>query len=221
MTERDLSTGHSFTRSIVTGNSDLCKILVEAAIDSALDEGLLRDIPIIGVVAGLAKAQRNFRDENFLRKITSFFEQIYAATPEERHQFYKKNFENDEASYRFGQSVLILIERADNMEKPKIIGRIMCAAVRDQIDLTKAMRLSAMVDRCYLEDLAHLQKFENGPQFPEFQTVVEALQSVGFLSTAGFDGGTFGTEEPTKAGTIYKLNEYGEMLIKYGLQSDA
>ena len=96
----------------------------------------------------------------------------------------------------------------------------MCAAIRNQIDLTKAMRLAAIVDRCYLEDLDHLPRFENGPQLAESKIVVEALQSAGLLSTEGFDGGNLG-ENPIRSGTIYVLNEYGELLIRYGLHSVA
>ncbi|MDY0044650.1 MAG: hypothetical protein RBS82_08290 [Syntrophales bacterium] len=154
-----------------------------------------------------------------MKKIAIFLSKISDASAEERKKFAAR-FENDEDCRRFGEAVLLLLERAEDMEKPRIIGRIMRVAVEGHIDLARAMRLSAIVDRCYLQDLDHLPKFEEGPKVAERKTVVEALQSVGLLSTAGFDGGDF-SQKPLKSGTIYVMNEYGEMLLKYGLSDDA
>jgi len=220
MTGRDPATGQSLVQSIASDSlGDLLGDLGEIAIDSALNEGVLRDIPIIGSITGLFRAGRDIRNELFLKKIAIFLSQISEASYSERQQFASR-FANDTDSRRFGESVLLLLERAESMEKPGIIGRIMCAAIREQIDLTKAMRLASIVDRCYLQDLEHLPRFESGPQLAEFKIVVEALQSVGLLSTAGFDGGNM-DEDPIRSGTVYVLNEYGELLIKYGLQIDA
>lgn len=220
MTGRDTATGQSLVQSIASDSlGELLGDLGEVAIDCALSEGVLRDIPIIGSITGLFRAGREIRSELFLKKIAIFLSQISEASHGERQQFAKR-FANDAESRRFGESVLLLLERAENMEKPRIVGRIMRAAIRGQIDLTKAMRLAAIVDRCYMQDLDHLPMFESGPQLDEFRIVVEALQSVGLLSTAGFDGGNM-DEDPIRSGTVYVLNEYGELLIRYGLQADA
>lgn len=220
MTGRDIATGQSLVQSIASDNlGDLLGGLGEVAIDSALNEVVLRDISILGSITGLFRAGRAIRNELFLKKIVIFLSQISEASHKERQQF-SERFANDPDSRRFGESVLLLLERAESMEKPRIVGRIMCAAIRGQIDLTKAMRLAAIVDRCYLQDLDHLPRFESGPQLDEFRIVVEALQSVGLLSTAGFDGGNM-DEDPMRSGTVYVLNEYGELLIRYGLQIDA
>ena len=41
--------------------------------------------------------------------------------------------------------------------------------------------------------------------------------SAGLLKWAGMDGGNLG--EPFSEGVIYELNEYGKMLLQYGLDS--
>ena len=140
--------------------------LGEVAIDSALDEGVLREIPIIGTIARLLKAGRDLRNEFFLRKVAIFLSKISEASNSERQQFASR-FINEAHCRRFGESALLLLEQAESMEKPEIIGRILCAEIRGEIDLLKAMRLAVIIDRCYMVDLEYLSKFENGPQLAD------------------------------------------------------
>ena len=191
---------------------------MRAIFRGALDKEVIREIPILGFLIAICRDGRDIRNEFFLRKVQNFLAKISEASHKERQRF-AEGFENDAAARRFGESALLLLERADRMEKPKIFGRIMCAAIRGQIDIPKAMRLGAIVDRCYLEDLDHLPKFESGPHFDK-GAAVEALQYVGLLSVIGEDYGHI-NEKLGGSSIRYILNEYGELLIRYGLHSDA
>ena len=96
-----------------------------------------------------------------------------------------------------------------DMAKPRIIGRVIAAHIDGHIDAEKAMRLAAIVSRCYAHDLEYLRSFEPGTQ-GDGSDIAATLYSAGLLSFAGTDYNPDG-------GIIYELNTYSKLLLKYGL----
>jgi hypothetical protein len=70
------------------------------------------------------------------------------------------------------------------------------------------------VSRCYAEDLELLRNFSNGVQ-REKTPIAESLFAAGLLSNGGMDGGNF--SDPLSGGIIFNLNEYGDLLKRFGL----
>jgi len=49
------------------------------------------------------------------------------------------------------------------------------------------------------------------------EDIANALFSIGVLSELGIDGGTL--EDPNSGGTLFAINRYGELLVKFGLEA--
>ncbi len=210
----DESLDISLTRSFATPSlTNVLAGVSETAIDSALKDGILRDIPIIGTLIGIIKAGHEIKSALFLRKIAIFLKTLSEISDEERNIFVNK-FDTLEKQHKFGETILLLIERAENMEKPKLIAKIINAHILGYIDQKIAFRICAMIDRCYIQDLDLLKNFADGTQ-KKNTPIAESLASVGFLSNGGFDGGSISDEE--SGGVIYRLNEYGRVFQKYAL----
>ena len=72
------------------------------------------------------------------------------------------------------------------------------------------------VNRVYnMSDLNYLTSFTSGIQ--SNPDIAASLQSAGLLNWAGMDCGILG--EPSSGGALYELNDYGKMLLQYGLDS--
>jgi hypothetical protein len=112
---------------------------------------------------------------------------------------------------------LLLIDRADSLQKPSILGKLLSNHILGNISYEDVTRLSYIVDRVYISDLNYLLKFESGVQ--RNSNIAASLQSVGLLSFSGIDGGNFDNED--SGGVIYVLNEYGKILLEYGLDTVA
>lgn len=138
-------------------------------------------------------------------------ESLSSASTADRTKFVQK-LDDEKKLDEFGETIILLLERAEDMEKPHIIGKILRACIEGNIDYGKAMRLVAIVNRCYTQDLAHLVNFNNGVQ--ENTPVAESLFAAGLLSNGGLEGGT---ADGSGGGVIYYLNKYGELLLTYGL----
>lgn len=206
----------SLTRSIATQSlADVLGTVSETAIDAALESGPLRDIPIIGTIVGVMKTGRDIQSALFIRKVAFFLKTLSETSDEDRNRFIGE-FDTPQKQHKFGEAILLLLERAEDMEKPKLIARIINAHICGNIDQNVAFRICAVIDRCYVNDLDLLKNFVNGTQRKN-TPIAESLASVGFLSNGGFDGGVIGEED--SGGVIYSLNKYGKIFVKYVLQS--
>ncbi|MER8904314.1 hypothetical protein [Mesorhizobium sp. M0772] len=174
---------------------------------------VLGGFPVFGAFVNGYRAVADIRKEMEFRKIVRFLNGLEKASAEDRQAFTKK-LRDENRLEEFGQNVLLLLSRLDDMSKPAIIGRVMAAHIEGKINYDKAMRLSAIVDRSYATDLDYLRTFKEGVQRGGAD-IATMLFSVGLLADRGSDGGEY--SDPESGGTLFALNEYGELLLKYGL----
>ena len=186
--------------------------LADVALDAAITEGILDGVPIIGTLTSAAAAISSMSQKIYVRKVAKFIKELATIPLEERNAFLRR-IDSDDKRFKFGEAMLLILERTDDMEKPTIIGRITAAHIQGRFDLATSLRLCSIVNRCYLQDLAYLKVFKNGVQGSS-TAIAASLFSAGVISNGGFDGGTFDADE---GGVIYNLNEFGQLLIKYGL----
>ena len=52
--------------------SDMCVEMAELGIDSLLDEGLFKSVPVVGLLVGVAKTAQNLHDRNLLKQTVKF-----------------------------------------------------------------------------------------------------------------------------------------------------
>ena len=70
-------------------NTDLQNVsidLAEVAIDQLIDDGVFKDIPILGTIYGVGKAALQIREILFLKKIIYFLTEIKDVPPYKREQ---------------------------------------------------------------------------------------------------------------------------------------
>jgi hypothetical protein len=190
--------------------------LGEVALDTVLKKGILRDIPVLNTIVALYQAGVEMHHHFFIRKVINFLRELSSTPFEKRQKFVEEIERNPKQKREFGETLLLLIDRADSLQKPSILGKLLSQYILGNISYDEVTRLSYIVDRVYISDLSYLLKFESGVQ--RNPNIAASLQSVGLLSFAGIDGGTYG-EETSSGGVIYELNEYGTMLLKHGLNT--
>ena len=122
----------------------------ELGLDSILDDGIVKDIPILRTLVGLAKIGFNVRDRIYIKKLMSFLAQVGQTTQGQREEFVNKSC-NDVK--RFEEAVMLILEQADNMEKPILIGKIFKACILGIITYENALVLSSMVNKSLWQDL--------------------------------------------------------------------
>ncbi|MBI4965527.1 MAG: hypothetical protein HY913_19780 [Desulfomonile tiedjei] len=161
------------------GKSDLSKLardLDEVALDSLLEPGTLRDIPILGTFAKGANVVLSVRDFFFLRKLSKVLLCLDSVPLETRNEFSNRLKSDPNFRQKLMDSVILLIDRLDDMEKAEFFGKIFSAYVSSQIGYDDFRMLSYALDRLYLTDLHTLKEFYSGP------TPTQAFQKTNYDS---------------------------------------
>lgn len=200
---------------IDSGSKDnLLELISDAAefgLDSVLESEELKQIPVIGSLARLAKIGASVRDRLYARKLLRFLREVSTVPPEERAKF-AEGISSRGNKERAGEALLLLIDRLDHMTKPEIVGRIVRSAMLGEIDYESSLRLSAMVERAYFSDLLLLPKAETGMGIDI--DVAESLASVGLLHRR-VEPNLFLAEDTRNPNlTFYSLTEQGKLLVK-------
>lgn len=98
------------------------------------------------------RARRDIKTNLFIRKFTVFLKEISNIPIEEREEFVN-NFVSEEKRQEFGQTVMMLIDRAEDMKKSYLIAKVISAYLLGEIDEFRTMRLCYMINRCYTQYL--------------------------------------------------------------------
>ncbi|HED36968.1 MAG TPA: hypothetical protein ENI76_01780 [Ignavibacteria bacterium] len=108
-------------------NSDLHNVsvgLAEVVIDRLIDDGVTKDIPIIGTIVGVGKVALGIREGLFLKKIIYFITELKDIPASKR----RKMVDEIDSSLRYrikvGEKLLYIIEKCEDHEKSKIIARL-------------------------------------------------------------------------------------------------
>lgn len=193
--------------------NDLKELLgtaAETGLDSILEQESLKQIPVFGTLIKITSLGINLRDRLFAKKIIRFLREIRDIPHDKRSSFAKK-FNSKKQKMRAGESILLLLDRLDDINKPVIIGRIVRLAILGKIDFETSMKLSAMVDRSYISDLVLLPQAERGKGIPDETS--ESLATVGLLERR-IEKDVLGLKGTVGANIMfYHLNSYGKLLI--------
>lgn len=173
----------------------------ELGLDAILDDGLAKDIPIVGMLIKAAKLGLNIRDRIYAKKIIGFLVQVGQTSQEQRDEFVRKKCGNLK---RFEEAVLLIIDQADRIEKTALIGKIFKACILGKVAYEDTIRLSEMVNRAFWEDLvSHVNGTESIWQ-------KEKLFLAGFYDQDG--AGLFGRSDGKKVPLYLHKNYYTDAI---------
>lgn len=190
---------------------DLMEPFAESAIDATLSDGVLKDIPIIGILLKAHDAVTAVRNHLFVRKVARFLYSLSTVEQSTRDAFLRRLAASPTERTRFGEALLLLLDRAESIEKAAVLGHLVAAQIRGDLDHSVVTRLCHMADRAYLPDLIRLKNFKDGTYNDD--PGVDSLAHVGLLSFGGVDGGSAAEDS---GGVIYCINQYGEMMARFG-----
>lgn len=182
---------------------------LELGLDSILDDGLLKDIPVVNSIISLYKTGVNLRERFLIKKLLVFLTSLSDTAIEDRIEFIRKH---EKESAKIGEELIILLDRLDHVNKPEYVAKLFKHYLNEEISLIIYRRLCQIIDKCFIEDLKFLKENEGS----EIVTGIEALglANNGLAVRASFDGGTF-DEVNYNPKTDYRINELGKLLIKY------
>lgn len=126
---------------------------LEVALDAILQDGILRDFPVINMITGTAKMILSFKDKILVRKLASFLFELQDITDKEREEFIHNMDKNQNEQRKVGENLIMLIERLDDLDKPALIAKIFKAYLRHDINYHQFLRFASVIDQIIMLDL--------------------------------------------------------------------
>jgi len=160
---------------------DIISDLAEAAIDSEIDEGIIKNIPILKTIFGIFKVGVAVNDFLFAKKLSIFLKNLYELSEEERIKLIDKIEKDDNLSTKIGEKIFYLLDKIDDNEKPRLIAEAFKAYLKENIDFDELVRICCGITNIESINMPHLIRFyrENRKNFPYY--VLHNLADSGFV----------------------------------------
>lgn len=186
----------------------------EVAIDSILEEGLLRDLPGLNIISGLIKTTKNIREKIFAKKILLFLQSLNDCELSKRQSFVNKFDSNPKKKQRIGETLIVILERIDNLEKPIVIGNLFKAYLIEEINYEEFLKMSSIVNKVDLNDLRLLKNAKNTKNVPT--EILESLAINGLMNFGIMGQPLTSDMTETSPYLFYVTNKIGRKLLKFG-----
>ncbi|WP_343566346.1 hypothetical protein [Sphingobacterium sp.] len=192
--------------------TDLATNLGEIAIDSAMDDGILKDIPIIGSVINVIKFGNSLNRHFTIKKISKFLFQLQDIPPEKRLSKIEEINNSGEYQSSVGEMVMEILDRVESDGKPEMIGKLFAAFIKEDITFQEYLKFSHYIKSVYYYELLSLKHHNEEHNF-FYGNNDGQLQGFG-LTTNVIDEWGGGTAGPDATGSITQL---GKDLVKYAM----
>lgn len=139
---------------------DLNVDIAEAIIDSLLDDGILKEIPIIGTVFKLGKTCKSIERMFYVKKILVFAQALQAEDVdvrilEERYEYYKNN---EKQLTKDLEIIIEYLNRQVGIGKSKLFAKAYFALLSQKIDYEDYSIFMESIDQVFLTDLETLKE---------------------------------------------------------------
>lgn len=88
----------------------------EFTLDYFIQDGIIKDLPIVGSIFSMVKVGINIRDRIFVEKIKSFIKNI------DKNQKWREKFSDNEECNKISKQLLYIVDSCDDDNKLKLIG---------------------------------------------------------------------------------------------------
>ena len=188
----------------------------ELVVDSFLNDGLLKDIPIVGTGVNIIKLTSNISDTLLLNKLKIFMENLRIINQNDVERF-KEKMKNDKFKKDIGIKLLNIVNKTDEYIKIKWIANSFLEYLDGFIDKNFFFRIVTIINNTFVQDIIQLKHIKDKEEILSNNKRVESyvlnqLFSNGLLDNCGIDGG--GASDEVDSGTIYVLNIFGEYIKK-------
>jgi len=189
--------------------------LGEIALDSLFEDGVLKDIPVIGSITGLVKATINIREKIFAKKILKFLISL-KDIPSEKRKAFVEEIDNEKGfKKKVGEAVIVLLEKIDDVNKAEILGNLFKAYVLNKLTYNDFVKISSALGNVNYSDLNLFARYYNEKKtLPTL--VAEELAFNGLMSISIAPQKMTMDMTELKQELVYQINVFGRNLIEFG-----
>lgn len=161
--------------------------IAEAGLDSILEAGVLKNIPILGTIAGFCKAGASIREKNLIRQTAVFITSFNnGSISDDELSGYRTKLENDNkrAERELGR-VILLLDRIIEEIQSKMLGAFYRSYVKGGIGWDKFCELSEANERMFVSDYVMLEAICRNPIKQDVEITDKKMYRIQRLESLG------------------------------------
>jgi len=170
-------------------SSDICDTvgdLAEVGLDAVMDDGILKDIPILSTVVGLYRIGHTIRERHEIKQLALFVAELNRGCTDEskRKQLLEKLNSDTRKSKQEIEYILVVLDSYLEYEKPEMLAKLYMAYLEQRIDWTQFSMYAAILRTLLPQDVENLQSHD----FNAGTLICMQMDSAGWLRllSAGF-----------------------------------
>lgn len=202
-----LDLGKSLIETIgKAGGAELSADLGELLLDATLDNGLVKEVPVVGTLLKLRNISISVKEHLFVKKLNRFLCEINSVSKSDREAFAESLEDDPELKEKTGEVLISLIDRYDETQKSELLAKAFSAYIRDEITFEEFFRIGRAIDRCMISDLLFVHSYERATD--AFPDSAFDLASCGLIEIVAMP--TIRTDESKN---MYLLTDFGRLLM--------
>jgi hypothetical protein len=148
-----LSLAESMELTMDKSNLSVVGDIGEVIIDAAMDDGIFKDIPVIGAIVGAGKCIKNVSDVLFTKKLIAFLFELRDTDVHEREKAIAKWESDEKYRIRVGEVLLNMINRCDDTQKAKWLSQLFHELVLKRNETELFMRAEKVLSSLSVTDI--------------------------------------------------------------------
>lgn len=134
--------------------------LLEIGIDALMDDGILKEIPVVSAVVGVYKIGHSIRELHYIKKLTAFVLALNNGTASEKDKEYYQNAltESDNSRAKEIEHILLLLDRYLHLDQSEMLASLYLAYLREYITWDEFAKYSEIIGRFLPGDSVFLKK---------------------------------------------------------------
>jgi hypothetical protein len=159
----ETSANAALTQSVIKENvSGIAQDIAEVLLDATLDEGLLKEIPVLSLLVRAFGIGRGIRDRLFLKKVMLFLSEAGRISGADREAFAKRLSDEPRLAENCGEAAFLLLDKLAQMSKARLMGYAFRRFVQGGIDEVILNRIYAALEFLPFWQLIELPEFYFG-----------------------------------------------------------
>lgn len=194
MAEEKISRGEAIT-NVVKSDSvvSLSKEYIELGIDTMLESGALKDIPLVSTIVGIFNGFGTVKDHIFATKLIKFLSQLSDIPQYERMIMVDKLNRDEHFAGKLGTVIIEILERMESEQKPEIAAKCFSAYTSERISFTQLRHMLHALERVPTFEISGILAFSKADIVTaikmEESTLLAYVNAGLGKNNGGFDGG--------------------------------
>ena len=146
-------------------SSDICDTvgdLAEVGLDAVMDDGVLKEIPLLSTVAGIYKIGHTIKERHTIKQLALFVTELNKGCVDEnkRNRILEKLNGNQQQSKQEIEYILVVLDGYLEYEKPRMLAKLYMAYLEQRIGWTEFSMYAAILRTLLPQDVRILQSHD-------------------------------------------------------------